>query len=312
MIEVKGLTKDFGPIRAVDHVSFSVPHGQIIGFLGPNGAGKSTTMKMITCFIEPTEGTAIVDGKDIIKNSLAVRETLGYLPESAPLYGEMTVGEFLDFIAEMRDMLGQEKNIALDRVKDICFLKDVWEQPIETLSKGYRQRVGFAQALVHNPKVLILDEPTDGLDPNQKHEVRNLIKEMGRDKTIILSTHILEEVDSICSRVIIIAKGKLVADASPETLKEKSKHHNAVLVSMDSQDSVDGVMNYIKKLHDVENVELIKAEEKMIRVFPKHGKMISQTLSNAAKDQKWNLKEFHLEKGRLDDVFRQITLNNHR
>lgn len=219
MIEVNGLSKDFGSFKAVDQISFTVPKGQILGFLGPNGAGKSTTMKMLTCFMEPTGGSASIAGFDIKDNPLEVRNQIGYLPESAPSYQEMTVCEFLGFIAEVRQI--KDTAAALAKMQSVCFLEEVWFKPIETLSKGFRQRVGFAQALIHDPPVLILDEPTDGLDPNQKHEVRQLIKKMGQDKTIILSTHILEEVEAICERVIIIAKGKLVEDATPKELLER-------------------------------------------------------------------------------------------
>jgi ABC-2 type transport system ATP-binding protein len=219
MIEVNGLSKEFGTVKAVDQVSFSVPKGQILGFLGPNGAGKSTTMKMLTGFIEPTAGQATIGGFDISSEPLAVKRQLGYLPESAPSYQEMTVFEFLDFVAEIRGV--SDREAAVRKMRSVCFLEQVWHKPIETLSKGYRQRVGFAQALIHDPPVLILDEPTDGLDPNQKHEVRELIKSMGQNKTIILSTHILEEVEAVCERVIIIADGRLVEDATPAELLER-------------------------------------------------------------------------------------------
>lgn len=219
MIQVSNISKTYGSLKAVDSISFEVPKGQVLGFLGPNGAGKSTTMKMITGFLEPTSGTAIVNGKDITEDPIGVKKQIGYLPESAPSYSEMTVCEFLSFIAEIREIENIQQ--ATERMKHVCFLGDVWHKPIETLSKGYRQRVGFAQALIHDPEVLILDEPTDGLDPNQKFEVRQLIKKMGQDKTIILSTHILEEVEAICERVIIIAEGRMVADATPaELLKQ--------------------------------------------------------------------------------------------
>ncbi len=221
MIEVENLVKDYGAFRAVNGVSFSVPKGQVLGFLGPNGAGKSTTMKMLTTFLEPTSGRATIGGKDVVTDNIEVRKMIGYLPESAPSYGEMTVCEFLQFIAEVRGMALGDIAAALEKMKSVCFLEAVWHKPIENLSKGYRQRVGFAQALIHDPPVLVLDEPTDGLDPNQKHEVRQLIRKMGKDKTIILSTHILEEVDAICERVIIIADGKIVADATPEELKKQ-------------------------------------------------------------------------------------------
>ena len=218
MIVVKDLVKDFGQLRAVDNLSLEVPRGQILGFLGPNGAGKSTTMKMLTGFIAPTSGHASIGGCDTVTNSLEVRRKIGYLPESAPSYGEMTVSEFLEFIAAVREL---PVEASCDRVASLCGLGNVWYQPIETLSKGYRQRVAFAQAMLHDPEVLILDEPTDGLDPNQKHEVRKIIRAMGADKTIVLSTHILEEVDALCSRVVIIAEGKLLLDEPIESLRAR-------------------------------------------------------------------------------------------
>src|SRR5687767_2017843 len=222
MIEVKGLVKTYGSFRAVDGVTFTVRRGDILGFLGPNGAGKSTTMKMITGFLRPDAGTALVNGHDVVRDSLAVRRGLGYLAESAPAYPEMTVAEFLGFIAEMRGFRDQVEKLArVRRVVELCHLQGVMGQTIETLSKGFKQRVGFAQALLHDPAVLVLDEPTDGLDPNQKNEVRSLIKSMAVEKAVILSTHILEEVDAICNRVIIITQGKVVADETPAQLRAR-------------------------------------------------------------------------------------------
>ena len=219
MVEVQNLVKDFGTIRAVDGVSFRVNKGDILGVLGPNGAGKSTTMKMLTGFLAPTSGTARVDGLDVRTHPVEVKQRIGYLPESSPGYGEMTVEEFLAFIAEVRGLGDAAARTArLEAVLDLCFLREVRHQTIETLSKGYRQRVGFAQAVFHDPSVLVLDEPTDGLDPNQKREVRKIIASMARDKAIILSTHILEEVEALCTRVIIIAKGRVVCDETPEQL----------------------------------------------------------------------------------------------
>ena len=219
MIEVKGLVKTYGSKRAVDGVTFSVKRGDILGFLGPNGAGKSTTMKMITGFISPDAGTATVDGIDVTADPVAVKRKLGYLPESAPAYPEMTVEEFLGFIAEVRGFRASDaKRAQVDRAIGLTHLDPVRKQTIETLSKGFKQRVGFAQALLHNPPALVLDEPTDGLDPNQKNEVRALIKAMAAEKAVILSTHILEEVDAICNRVIIISQGKVVADETPASL----------------------------------------------------------------------------------------------
>jgi ABC-2 type transport system ATP-binding protein len=222
MIDVKALVKTYGSKRAVDGVSFSVRRGEILGFLGPNGAGKSTTMKMITGFVRPDSGTALVDGIDVMKDPVAVKRKLGYLPENAPAYPEMTVEEFLGFIAEVRGFRDAATRRAhVDRAVTLTHLVTVRRQTIDTLSKGYKQRVGFAQALLHDPPVLILDEPTDGLDPNQKNEVRALIKRMSGEKAVILSTHILEEVEAICTRVIIISRGRVVADETPAQLQAR-------------------------------------------------------------------------------------------
>ena len=222
MIEVKGLVKNYGSKRAVDNVSFTVKRGDILGFLGPNGAGKSTTMKMLTGYLRPTAGTALVNGHDVTRDPVAVKRHLGYLPESAPAYGEMTVEEFLAFIAETRGYRARpEKLSRVNRALDLTQLQAVRTQTIETLSKGYKQRVGFAQALLHDPAVLVLDEPTDGLDPNQKNEVRTLIKTMAAEKAVVLSTHILEEVEALCTRVIIISQGRVVVDETPEALRAR-------------------------------------------------------------------------------------------
>lgn len=221
MISVMNLRRSFGPIVAVDGISFDVNQGEVLGFLGPNGAGKSTAMKMIACFLAPDSGTATVCGHDILREPVQVRQSVGYLAENAPAYGEMTVGSFLSFVCDARNISGKARKEAIDRVVNLCSIQSVYHQTIETLSKGYHRRVGLAQALVHDPKVLILDEPTDGLDPNQKHDVRQLIQKMAKDKCIIISTHILEEVEAICTRCIIIARGKILADATPKALKEK-------------------------------------------------------------------------------------------
>ena len=222
MIEVKDLVKTYGSKRAVDGVTFTVRRGEILGFLGPNGAGKSTTMKMITGFLRPDAGTAKVDGIDVTVDPVAVKRKLGYLPESAPAYPEMTVAEFLDFIAEVRGFrTSKARRIQVDRAVALTHLEPVRKQTIETLSKGFKQRVGFAQALLHDPPALVLDEPTDGLDPNQKNEVRSLIRNMAAAKAVILSTHILEEVDAICTRVIIISQGRIVADETPAVLRAR-------------------------------------------------------------------------------------------
>lgn len=226
MIDVKGIGRSFGDIRAVDNLSFSVSKGELLGFLGPNGAGKSTTMKMLTCFLTPSEGTAKVAGFDILESPEEVKTRIGYLPENAPLYGEMKVEDFLYFIAEVRGLDTESAKKAVSSAVDKTSLQNVLEQRIETLSKGFKRRVGLAQAILHDPEVLILDEPTDGLDPNQKHEVRNLIKAMSKDKCIILSTHILEEVDALCTRAMIISSGRLLVDGTPEQLRSLSPNSN--------------------------------------------------------------------------------------
>lgn len=226
MIHVDNLRRSFGPVTAVDGVSFDVEKGQVLGFLGPNGAGKSTVMRMLACFLAPDSGTATVCGHDIIKSPVEVRRSIGYLAENVPAYGEMTVGGFLDFVCDARQIRGKDRKKTLDRVVPMCSIESVYHQTIETLSKGYKRRVGLAQALIHDPPVLILDEPTDGLDPNQKYEVRRLIGKMAAEKCIIVSTHILEEVEAVCSRAIIIARGKILVDSTPEKLKAE---HNCSL-----------------------------------------------------------------------------------
>jgi len=219
MISVRSLRRTFGPVVAVDDISFDVQKGDVLGFLGPNGAGKSTAMKMLACFLPPDSGTATICGHDILTHPIAVRRSIGYLAENAPSYGEMTVAGFLSFVCDARQLSGAERRKALDRVARLCHIESVYHQTIDTLSKGYRRRVCLASTLIHDPQVLILDEPTDGLDPNQKHEVRQLIKQMAHDKCIIVSTHILEEVDMVCNRCIIIARGKILVDSTPGELK---------------------------------------------------------------------------------------------
>ena len=222
MIKVEGLTKAFGPKLAVNDVSFTVERGEVLGFLGPNGAGKSTTMRMVTGFIPPTSGKITIGGHDILEDPLPAKRLFGYLPENAPGYADMTVRGFLNFAAELRGLAGEARKQAVSRAVELCFLESVFDQSIDTLSKGYKHRTGLAQALVHDPDILIMDEPTDGLDPNQKYEARNLIKRMGEKKAIIFSTHILEEVEAVCSRVIIIDRGRIVANGTPQELKARS------------------------------------------------------------------------------------------
>lgn len=308
MINIKNLVKSFGGFKAVDNISFEVPKGQVLGFLGPNGAGKSTTMRMITGFIEPTSGTIKIKGINIAEDPISARKLIGYLPENSPSYGEMTVYEFLDFIAQMRYLNNKSKQEALTRVQKLCMLENVWFQPIETLSRGYRQRVGVAQAIIHDPDILILDEPTDGLDPNQKHHVRQLIKNMGKDKTIILSTHILEEVEIMCERVIIIAKGKLVADDTPDNLKKQSKHYNAVILDLNPDSDPQSLSYIFKELNFVDNTEIQITSKKILKIYPKNKKFIADEVSKIIHDKQIKVNEILVDQGHLDEVFRTLTI----
>ena len=255
MIKVENLVKVFGSLKAVNNVSLEVNHGEIVGFLGPNGAGKSTTMKIITCFQTPTSGKVSVCGFDIIKDSLKVRKSIGYLPESAPSYPDMSVMAFLSFIASIRGFNSAESKKCIDRVIQICELENVLYKKIETLSKGFKQRTSFAQALLHDPKVLVLDEPTDGLDPNQKYIVRKLIRELGKEKTIILSTHILEEVDAVCDRAIIISNGSIVANGTPATLRQSSHFFGAVTLVVKPSD-FEKAKKSLEELPSVKSFEI--------------------------------------------------------
>ena len=237
-IEARQLCKRYGSLLAVDHLSFTVGAGEVLGFLGPNGAGKSTTMKMLTGFLTPSSGTAVINGHDIVEDSLAARRCIGYLPEGAPSYGEMSVRSFLEFIARARGYDGRRAVQAAGAAIERLNLDGVPEQPIETLSKGFKRRVGLAQAILHDPQVLVLDEPTDGLDPNQKHEVRRLIRDMSEDKIIVISTHLLEEVHALCNRAMIISSGRLLVDDSPSGLIARSRYHEAVTLLVEEPERV--------------------------------------------------------------------------
>lgn len=309
MIEIKQLCKQFGPLTAVDDISFQVSQGEVLGFLGPNGAGKSTTMKMITGFLTPTAGTVTVGGYDIVQHPLEVKRRIGYLPEGAPVYPDMTPANFLDFIAQVRGLRGKDKLHQIADTVTRVNLESVLYQPIETLSKGFKRRVGLAQAILHDPEVLILDEPTDGLDPNQKHEVRSLIKNMAKEKVIILSTHILEEVHAVCTRAIVIANGKILADGTPAELEAKSHYHNAVTVTLRSVADKDKVRQSLLNLPGVHKLETLTENDSCLsyQVFPeKQGSIIGE-ISQHARNQQWEVEELHVEKGHLDEVFRSIT-----
>jgi len=308
MIDTQGLGRYFGHIKAVDGVSFQVAKGEVLGFLGPNGAGKSTTMKMITCFLAPSFGTAKVGGFDIQTHSREVRAQIGYLPENAPLYGEMEVVEFLNFVAEVRGLEKAKRRASIDRVVEMTSLQGVVRQRIETLSKGFKRRVGLAQALIHDPQILILDEPTDGLDPNQKHEVRQLINSMAKEKCIVLSTHILEEVDEVCTRVVIIAKGKTVADSTPQDLRRRSQLYGAVTLTF-SKSPPPEIRGTLERLEGVRRVEAHTTNEGLssFTLFPGQGREILYPVVQEAQRNSWALNNLRLESGQLDEIFREIT-----
>lgn len=306
MIKTEHLSKRYGSLVAVDDVSFQVNPGEVLGFLGPNGAGKTTTMRILCGFISPSGGRASICGHDIVTDPLAAKASLGYLPEGAPTYGEMTVRRFLEFIADLRRLEGDRRRARLDYVIGRLQLSRVLDQTVETLSKGFRRRVGLAQAIVHDPPVLILDEPTDGLDPNQKHEVRTLINEMARDKIIVISTHILEEVDAVCTRAIIIARGRIVADDTPLALEAKSRYYNAVTLQLEQADQLEAARAAVAALPAVAQVEVSEREAKLT-ALPRAGAKILPAVSELATNRGLKLKELHLESGRLDEVFRTIT-----
>jgi ABC-2 type transport system ATP-binding protein len=306
MITTKHLSKRYGDKLAVDDLTFTVSPGEVLGFLGANGAGKSTTMRMIAGFISPTAGEVSVCGHDIEKAPVAAKACMGYLPEGAPSYGEMTVGEFLDFVADVRGLKGERRAQRRAVVIDRLALSGVVNQVVETLSKGFRRRVGLAQALIHDPQVLILDEPTDGLDPNQKHEVRRLINELSKDKLVIVSTHILEEVHEVCTRAIIIANGRIVADETPAALEARSRYHHAVSLRFEKADQLAAAKAELAALPQVAAIEMDARELKLTAV-PKPGANALAAVSAIIDKNDWDVPELHLESGRLDEVFRTLT-----
>jgi ABC-2 type transport system ATP-binding protein len=306
MITTKNLTKRYGDKLAVNDLTFSVGPGEVLGFLGANGAGKSTTMRMIAGFISPSAGQVSVCGHDIESAPVQAKACMGYLPEGAPSYGEMTVAEFLDFVADVRGLTGARRGERRSIVIDRLGLAPVVNQVIETLSKGFRRRVGLAQALIHDPQVLILDEPTDGLDPNQKHEVRRLINELSKDKLVIVSTHILEEVHEVCTRAIIIADGRIVADETPTALEARSRYHHAVSLRFEKADELAAASREIGLLPEVSAIES-DARELRLTALPKRGANALSAVSAVIDKYQWDVPELHLESGRLDEVFRTLT-----
>ncbi|MFM1770501.1 MAG: hypothetical protein RJA22_3030 [Verrucomicrobiota bacterium] len=311
MIKVENLEKHFGTKRAVAGVTFSVERGEILGFLGPNGAGKSTTMRMITGFIPPTAGKVSVGGFDMVENPIPAKKLIGYLPENAPSYADMTVYGFLAFCAELRGLHGEAKKKAVHRAIEMCFLEPVMHQSTDTLSKGYRHRTCLAQSILHDPEVLVLDEPTDGLDPNQKHEARQLIRRMGEKKAIIFSTHILEEVEAVCSRAIIIDRGRIVANGTPAELKQRSELAGAITIRLAGVPA-DRVKEKLALVPGAKRAAIVKEEAGVVvaRAYPEAHSVngtLARGVAEAAAKEGWKLDELHTEEGRLDEVFRSIT-----
>jgi ABC-2 type transport system ATP-binding protein len=308
MLAISRLSKHFGPLVAVDDVSFTVPPGEVLGFLGPNGAGKSTTMKIVSGFLAPTSGTAVICGHDILREPLRAKRRIGYLPEGAPAYPDMSAADFLDFIAHIRGFRGAEARKRIARIAELINLAEVMHQPIETLSKGYRRRVGVAQALLHDPDVVVLDEPTDGLDPNQKHEMRGIIQQMSPQKAIIISTHLLEEVEAVCSRAIIIARGRILADGTPAELAARSRHHNAVRVGLPAAGTQSTIADDLAMLPGAASIERASdAEGEGLWLFSRDQRPIIAEVADLIRARGWTVTGIRAERGRLDDVFRAIT-----
>ncbi|WP_409562291.1 ABC transporter ATP-binding protein [Hyphomicrobium sp. B1] len=309
LIEAVGLEKQFGEIKAVDGISLKVAKGEVLGFLGPNGAGKSTTMKMITGFLEPDAGRAAICGVDVFENPKKAKALFGYVPEGAPSYAEMTPRSFLTFIAEIRGYRGVELTTRINRAVERAGLGTVFDQVIDTLSKGYKRRVGLAQAILHDPPVLIMDEPTDGLDPNQKHHVRELISDMSSDKAIIISTHILEEVEAVCSRAIVINRGHIVADGTADDLMQRMHYHGAVSLKVIAERG-DAAIKVLSSASSVAKVETLGKPNGhfLLRAIPKQKEMAAAEVAALLRAQNIPVDELYVERGRLDDVFRQITM----
>lgn len=310
MIQVQQLVKDFGARRAVDGVSFKVEPGTVLGFLGPNGAGKTTTIRMIAGYLPPSAGRITVYDCDVAKDPVAAQKLTGYMPENTPLYEDMTVVDFLRFVAEIRGFQGKEARQKADEAIDRCFLQAVRHQAVDTLSKGYRQRTCLAQALLHDPRVLLLDEPTEGLDPNQKQVVRDMISHMGKEKIVMLSTHVLEEVEAMCSRIIVISRGRIVADNTPAELKKRSADYHRLTVDLaapaDEAARVFGALDEVKQA----TVESRDEGRTRIVIVPTDESTPAPAVLSAARDNNWAVHDMHNHPGRLDDVFRALTVTD--
>ena len=308
LINAKNLKKSFDQFIAVDKINLQVDRGEVVGFLGPNGAGKSTTMKMLTGFLEPDDGEIFINGIDLKSNPLKAKEYIGYLPEGAPSYSDMIVSDFLSFIGKMRGLSNKKLSNRLEEMADQINLKEMWDRPVETLSKGFKRRVGIAQALIHDPDILILDEPTDGLDPNQKHEMRNLIKKISKNKAIVISTHILEEVEAVCSRAIIIANGKLLANDTPQNLENKflNKHTLSIKIS----DKINNVVSKeIKSSLQYEEIKIQKSDASTYIILVSDNKKVPNinTVLKQINKHKLNVIEANFQRVNLEKIFRTIT-----
>ena len=308
LINAKNLKKSFDQFIAVDKINLQVDRGEVVGFLGPNGAGKSTTMKMLTGFLEPDDGEIFINGIDLKSNPLKAKEYIGYLPEGAPSYSDMIVSDFLSFIGKMRGLSDKRLSNRLEEMANQINLKEMWDRPVETLSKGFKRRVGIAQALIHDPDILILDEPTDGLDPNQKHEMRNLIKKISKNKAIVISTHILEEVEAVCSRAIIIADGKLLANDTPQNLENKflNKHTLSIKIS----DKINNVVSReIKSSLKYEEIKIQKYDASTYIILISDNKKVPNinTVLKQINKHKLNVIEANFQKVNLEKIFRSIT-----
>jgi len=309
LIQATSLRKEFGRIAAVDDISFSVRTGEVLGFLGPNGAGKTTTMRMLTGYLRPTRGDVSICGINMRAEPVKAKARIGYLPEGAPLYPELTPATLLRFTGQARGLRGKDLEKRMEETADQVHLQEVWNQPIETLSKGYKRRLGLAQAILHDPEILILDEPTDGLDPNQKQEMRQLVKQMARSKAIIISTHILEEIHTVCTRAVILARGRIVADGTPQELESMASDHNAVSILMPSK----GASQFARKLEEIPSVREVKVAPEvedrcLIQAFPSRGSLILTQVTDLIREHDISVLELRQEPGRLDEVFRNLTI----
>ena len=308
LLDLQNLTKRFGRLTAVDAMTCSVARGEVLGFLGPNGSGKTTTMRMVTGFLPPTSGSAEVCGHEVTRAPIEVKRRVGYLPEGAPLYGDMTPVELLDFVARIRGFGGPDKSSRIEKAVASLMLEEVAHRPIDTLSKGFKRRVGIAQAILHDPEVLILDEPTDGLDPNQKHEVRGLLNDLAGDKAIVISTHILEEIEALCTRAIVISRGRLVADEAPEALLARSAYNNAVRVRIGAEQMADTVSVLSSaKLRFIDKSALNGRANLVVQFEDGDERDLEAVVTNALADGNLGGAEIQRERGRLDDVFRNLT-----